>query len=1482
MRNKISSLAGCALALCVFSAYSQDYLPAPVPASFTQDTNTTFLVDLTTVKTVADYALGSNQLTLEATNFEAGEGYTGPIGVSTARNWPTNAWTIEMLVRVPYLSTVLASNNPIGLVDWVNNSVGCQFDFSLDPGFGVKSKIYSWNPGNGSFMEIPYAGGNGYSIQNSAADEWVYIALGCDFVNHLCLTSARNPAGAILNSNINFMPVPSSMTNSPAAWLAMQGYFSTGMPSTLTIGNSLVEIQAIKISNCYRSNIFNMTLVMPLASSNNWIPSTLDPTRTATQMVVRAVGFPQGYQNYIQMPVAETYLQLLPGSPPITITLTNQPLGLYSFMVYGQIAPSNRTSLNQVWNPCPLDFAAYGSSSNLLASGEMLLKQAFDPRRMQGFHVHVDVQDTVTATFSLPARATETVWIQQISLVDQLAGLPDVAVKTSQNFFTGGATNQDTILTTARMQRDDLIWSSLPPLNTPLQIEGINNSFQKPPAGIATDGWITAAFSNILTVPWYEPQHTFAPLDFLDTNTGAIFPQSQILAWPVQALPGAYPDYGWGSFFPTNGGWTGGWYYAQRAQLLGAQYLLFAGAVENPQGTQYGLDLGDNYFSNGVPDIGHDGAMALVRLAYDWPALEMNLHEVRLCTQSPDLDYSQDWSFPQHRNGKMLYTGDSGQEMPWLFNTYDQLFPYIQSNQVFAAAVHREVPWVNTPQDVIRLLDRFLVFASVMDATNGSQEIDPSGNVELLAGQELGPSSYSSNLFNLTDNVDSIYPISGTDQELYATALSRSGVYYIGSFMCYAVESAQNTIQQASLIQNAEANGIDALMNLANVTEYPKVRSAGNFLIDMWVAGGFPFMVGDASGGPHTGLQSSSVLRAAGNSLVQAFNLYGDPRHAWELKNVVGITTNSSINAAAATVTDPILYATSRVVPDYGAILEMEPGDPNTLHKTSATFRLGIGSGHAHYDYLDLNLFGMGLPLAVNVACRDEAGDWSRPSSTWSFLSNHALGHETNDPSVSGSQNGEPWLRAFAPPLVSGSYLDPSPLNGFELDRDTILMQVGTNETFYAFDVQRVTGNTYHTWCFHGCESSNLVLNVPMQSQPNNEWINRTLETAPQLVGSSTNMLQATWTMTRQAQSIPYSFDGGGTLQTVACEQTVLGALYNAALPPVNVRATLLGRGHDTVLQGDAYSAVYQYCFPFLWVQTTNEAVSTYTAIYEWYRGATPVVARAQLIQSNPLQVAVTTTSGQIDTYEFTTNYCLAISRDTNGVRWIKLSGSTQVSLPDVTISPASNYVVTIIDIDYQNRTLTTSGPLPNNPGVIAGNSGRRVFLQLSGSGTSFGWADDLLVQEGLITDLHVTGANTISIASDQALLFDGEGNRSSAAMTVSTEDGLWNFRGGTVIKQPPGTPLTADVFTDANGDGRIDMKTYEIGVGDQLSMPADITIQRISGGWSVSNNVALSGSINSSNSATFNLAPSIGWQTVTNGSIRPLPPTDLHVVGQP
>jgi len=1464
----------CGLALCLASAFGQDYLVKPVVPALTQDSNTTFLVDLTTVKTRADFASGNTQLTLVPAGFVSGGGYKGVVGFATPGNFSSNAWTLEMIIRLPYDASAL---NPIVLGTWRSDPQAFAYTLLLDGGWGVRTKLYSWDPKD-YFLAQPYAGGDGQSIQTSGTDKWVYVAFGCDFSAQRCLTVARELTGDLLNHDITFAPSPSLDTNflsgfaanqQPAElarrWRSAGQRFAQSMPPTFALGHPSVEIRAIRLSNRYRAEVFDVAPLLPQSDATTWAPQSLDATRARTHTVLRDVGYPS-YNNFRTLTVNEGYLPLAPGDPAVSIQLTNVPIGLYSFFVYGAVDPAGRTNLARVWRPFPMDFEAHNAAGVPLAHGRMPLKQSFVPRRMQGFHFHVDSPGNVTATFRVPTNAMETAWIQKIVLADQLAGLPDAAVKTSQNIATGAA-NQETILTDARKQRDDAIWAALPPLNVPLQVEPQVVQFERPPAGAALDAWVTKAFQNV--APGDQPDYTFAPLDFLNTRTGQIFPQTNILNG--EPWPGQFRDDGTGIFFRQADfpSLATDIYNTPRAELLGYRYLLFAGAIMDSRGDYYGLELPLNYFNSGDPNVGHDGAMALVRWAYDWPALEMNLHEVRLCTHSPDFEYDTDWS--ASRNGKMYYTGWSGNNAQWLLEAYDQVFPYLAGNQVFADAVHRHVPWVNTPQDVVRLLDRYLVFASVRDVKRGL--IEGAANIEDAAGQVLGPSPLTRDLFDLTKQYSAIYPLEGTYQELYGTALSRSGVYYIGSYMVYAFRSAQEIITKAARIMSAKQQGVPVPMDLSDVAKYPKVRSAGNFLLDMWVAGGFPFMVGDASGGPHTGLQATNRLVLAKEAVSQAFKLYGDPRHAWVLRSLLGDTNNQSAITAAAGVLDPILHADSRVVPDYGAILELEPDETNILKKTSATLRLGIGQGHSHNDYLDLNLFGMGLPLAVDLACRNEGNYWSRPQAGWSFLHNHALAHDSDDPNGAGAQTGEPWLRAFAPPLLRASYVDQTGTT--QLDRDVVLMQVGDTETYYAFDVQRLRGGAFHTWAFHGCESRSLQLNVPMANGMVN-WTDRTLE-GTQFSGSSSNTLQATWIMTRTTNNFAYTFNGGGTLHTVACEPTVLAALYNPALPEVKVRATLLGRSRDAVLQGNPYSDQYSYCFPFLWVQCTNEVESVYPAVYEWYRGNTSVVARAELIQTNPLQVKITTTTGQVDSYEFTPDHCLAVSRDSQGIRWAKLSGYAQVTSPDLSLAPGTNYDVIITGINYATHRLTTSAPLPDDPGVVAGNSGRHIFLHLLGSATSFGWEDDLLVQQGQITDLHVTGPDTIALTSDQQVFSGGSGNRKVEAMTVTTEDGQWHFRGGRVITKPLGSALNSGVFTDANGDGRVDMKTYEIGVGDHATLPVDITIQRASFGWQAKSNVPVRATING---VFFNLLASTGWLNLSpDGKIAPQPPTGLRIV---
>src|SRR5262249_164353 len=154
-------------------------------------------------------------------------------------------------------------------------------------------------------------------------------------------------------------------------------------------------------------------------------------------------------------------------------------------------------------------------------------------------------------------------------------------------------------------------------------------------------------------------------LDLLDTNTSTTFSQSNVLAFTL--LPGNYPDDGMGVYYSKSNYPILGsdMYSTKRAELLGYRYVLNFGSIVNSQGSLYGLQNAQQYYNTGNAQNGHDGALALVRFAYDWPALEMSLQQPRCLTTSNDPDYHTDWSDPRVRNGKLRYVGWSGTDALW-------------------------------------------------------------------------------------------------------------------------------------------------------------------------------------------------------------------------------------------------------------------------------------------------------------------------------------------------------------------------------------------------------------------------------------------------------------------------------------------------------------------------------------------------------------------------------------------------------------------------------------------------------------------------------------------------------------------------------------------------------------------------------------------------------------------------------------------------
>lgn len=1146
-------------------------------------------------------------------------------------------------------------------------------------------------------------------------------------------------------------------------------------------------------------------------------------------------------------------IRLAADTDQIRIVLPDAPVGLYSFYLHGRIDAAGRERLEQVWKPCPVEFEAYNGAGHRVSWGRRLLKQALQSRRMQGFHLHVNEAGDHVVTLRLLPGAQEAAIIERIEFVDQLADLPATAIKTRQNLDeTPFVRLPDPELTEARAARDRLIWDALPPLNVHLQVHGQVAAFRTPPAAAGVPDWQFDAWRE-LTHASYQIRNLFTPLAIVNTVTGERLEHEQVLAGAP--LPDArWRDDGTGLFFsradypelPHDV------YVSPWANLMGRRVQLCLGLLGSWD--HRGASLISRFVQTADAEIAHDAALMLVRMAYDWPALEMNLHEHRLCTHAPDFEYNTDWSQPGRRNGKYFYSGWSGSTATDLMKTYDALFPYIQDNQLFADAVNAFIPWVRRPQDVIRLLDQRLVFASVRDYR---RNLIRGGEVEDVAGEVLGPHEQTTEFYDLTKQHANIYPFQGTFQELYGTALTRLGHYHIGS-TGYATGHAQTILRKALAIRHARENGLDLKMDLSDVERHPKVRGAADFLIDQFIAGGFWLTVGNASGGSGVGWREGAKrLQTMRRASEAAVALWGDPRHAWLLHNVHG-NADPDIARLAENGRDPVLHNASRILPGWAGILEKNVAATDPREKTAAFMVVGLGQGHSHHDFLDLNLIAMGLPLAVDLAVRDEGGHWSRPGGGWSFLHNHAIAHDTDDPRQAGDQTGEPWLRAFAPPLMRGRYVDNR--GDVRLDRDVMLMQVGDSQTYYAVDIQTLTGGTTHTWCFHGVQSAELELNVPMRPETV-RWTDRLLA-GTQRAGRAADTLHAVWTATREAREIPHDYRGGGVIRTKALEPAVLGTLYDPELPPVQVRATLLGHAGATVLAGNPFSQPYDYAFPFLWVQHPAGAEpSVYPAIYEWHRGDTPVVANARLIEKNPLVLEVTTTAGQVDTYRLDGEAFSAVSTDADGVRWAQLVQGTALDMPGLQLQTvAANHTTTIVDIDYQRRRLRTSAPLPANPSAVVGNDGRQSNLELTGEGVEFTWKHDLLAHEGRVTAIQIGDGDTIRLETNPRLFHAGAGNRKPEGFTITNEDRSWHFRGGAVVRRPNDAALTAEVFADANGDGFVHAKTYEIGIGDTVTVPASIIVRRTADGCELRTNVPVSGQFDGK---PFVLAPALDWQAV-------------------
>ena len=472
------------------------------------------------------------------------------------------------------------------------------------------------------------------------------------------------------------------------------------------------------------------------AGSVAFTPEQIDAQRVLHRQVERPL-FESDGRSYTDhkrpaAEVSEAFLPLKKGAAPIAIKLKDLKTGLYSLFVYGTIARDGREKLPQVWKPCTMGFNLKDSSGKTVGTGLLCLKQSFFPRRMQGFHFQIDKAGDYTASFWLGASSQEVAEIISINLIDRLAGLPEVAVKTAQHLEAGSA-NQLKEISPERQAREEMVWKSLPPLNIHWVVQGQVPQFTKPPTALKLPKWRAQGLGE--QTRW-TTEMVFETMDFVNPETGEVFPYEKILN--CEAWPGERPDDGTGIYltkaeFPEL---ETDIYYCPRAEMIKDRFWVFFQALIGFQ-AKWKDSLPYLYQANGDEKSGHDAALMLVRLAYDWPAVEMSLHDFRLCVQNPDLEFKIDATMFR-RNGKYFQDTWSGEQFCNMLKAYDALFPYIKGNQVFATQVSRFIPWIKTPEDVLRFLDRRLILAGIRDFNQG---LIKGAQVEETIVKVLGPGS---------------------------------------------------------------------------------------------------------------------------------------------------------------------------------------------------------------------------------------------------------------------------------------------------------------------------------------------------------------------------------------------------------------------------------------------------------------------------------------------------------------------------------------------------------------------------------------------------------------------------------------------------------------------------------------------------------------------------------------------------------------------
>ena len=965
-------------------------------------------------------------------------------------------------------------------------------------------------------------------------------------------------------------------------------------------------------------------------------------------------------------------IRMRAGEPGLVLDLGELAVGLYVVRLIGVVATED---IHPFRKPLFLEAEINDQPGGQCSLYNQRLGYCDEFYDVADIYFRAEEQRSYELSLRLGEGSEVDLLLHNISLDDVLAGTVRRPLK-ERTLHPGGPKLSKAVGNKTRSDRDREVWHGFPALNFQAGHFDAGGPNGIPGVEPGTGGMTREEIENQFGV-WKHSED----LSLLMVNEKLGLRYSMEDFCHRRPLPEPYPfqDEGAGLIFPSG-----------QSSNRGRVWAPIGGALIRRIGNYYRdfQAAADAFHENGDTTNAHEGALKLIRFAYSFPTLEDN--NMLTCVVHNPGSYGRADRCRRRETGGAQFLGHFAFHFT-LAPIYDKFFSFIQNNEELAESVGRFIPWVETSQDVIELLDTYLLQMLAKrfmryHYTGDGREPEYLAEIAAIIGDAEVAQPMMEWLFHRTFYYPR--PLAGIPDYM-VTATDRDGRGTIASSSYVFGDSW--TAKMAEGVDVYVKNGGNPKYDLHDLKRFPKILSSLYFPIRSRTAGMWTMRMGNVSGPDkdyQKGFQYLWDERAASgwrwtHDPAFAFALfhYGS-REGWSDEE-----WNEIEEASKSIRRAPWMENRSRVLPGYAAFLESGLQHDDSRFRRSVMLRVGTGTGHAHNDTLDLQIHAHGVPMTMNAGQRPgystpgdkhtrvhntvevDGTDWMSIHTAEVNQWDH-LGGTNSWISTMADGDGTRYMRA----IVASNPLCKT------AQRQVMLIDVDEGEgsqelgpkcwgpkpeglpenivtpNSYVVDVFRVSGGSTHTYCFHShiadpdpdnpqprtnLEGIQRLSDHPIQGIPN---ISGDLAIAAEYLTEFSGEryfaraplnLEATFALQKDRKCT----GSGSRFQLAGTESYLLGCAYSPALPDKFTRLHMPGVKNQLVMRGDLNCTQWDYRIPNIFVQRHGHNLeSAFVAVIEPFAGKPFIesVERLQIDDSDtsakqPIAVRVVTTNGQVD-----------------------------------------------------------------------------------------------------------------------------------------------------------------------------------------------------------------------------------------------------------